>query len=95
VTRRRAGPRANTYALVRIHELGMCIRPARKPGVCEPHFSPYHNKEKHTVKATPALSWADVAIKGQTRDRKEMVSPHSFYEIQIRQVFIRSLYEYS
>jgi hypothetical protein len=33
------------------------------------------------VEGTPALSWADVARKGQTRDRKGMGNPHSFYEI--------------
>jgi hypothetical protein len=47
------------------------------------------------VKATPALSWADVARKGHTRDRKGIGDPHSVYEILIRQVFIRNLYENS
>jgi hypothetical protein len=41
----------------------------------------YHDKGKHIAKATPALSWADVAQKGQTRDSKEMDDPHSSYEI--------------
>jgi hypothetical protein len=50
-------------------------------GVYEPHISPYYDKGKHTAKATPALSWAGVARKGQTRDRKEMGNPHSFYKI--------------
>jgi hypothetical protein len=54
---------------------------ARNFRIYEPHVYPYHNKGKHTAKATLALSWADVARKGQTRDRKEMGSPHSFYEI--------------
>jgi hypothetical protein len=54
---------------------------ARNPGMYEPYISPYHEKGKPTAKATPALSWADVARKGQTRYRKEMGSPHSFYKI--------------
>jgi hypothetical protein len=37
--------------------------------------------EPHAGKATPALSWADVARKENTRNRKELGTPHSFYEI--------------
>jgi hypothetical protein len=41
----------------------------RDTGMYEPYISP-DDKGKHTTKATPASSWADVARKGQTSDRK-------------------------
>jgi hypothetical protein len=37
---------------------------ACNPVVYEPHVSPSDDTEKHTAKATPALSWADVPRKG-------------------------------
>jgi hypothetical protein len=37
--------------------------------------------EPHATKATPALSWADVARKANTRNTKKLGTPHSFYEI--------------
>jgi hypothetical protein len=54
---------------------------ARNPRMYEPHVSPDHDKGECTVKDTPALSWDDVAIKGQTRDIRGMGNPHSFYKI--------------
>jgi hypothetical protein len=53
---------------------------ARDPGMYEPYVSSCR-RGKHTAKATPAPSWADVARRGQTRDRKGISDPHSFYEI--------------
>jgi hypothetical protein len=47
-----------------------------------PHVSPSKRNGKHAAKATPAMSWAEVARKGaKERERKEMGSPKYFYEI--------------
>jgi hypothetical protein len=53
---------------------------AREPRMYEPYVSP-DNKGKRTTKATPAPSWAGVARRGQTSDRKGISGPHSFYKI--------------
>jgi hypothetical protein len=53
---------------------------ARDPRMYEPYVSP-DNKRKRTAKATPAPSWADAAKLGQTKDRKGISDPHSFYDI--------------
>jgi hypothetical protein len=52
----------------------------RDPRMYEPYVSP-NDKGKRTAKATPAPSWADVARRGKTSDRKGISDPHSFYEI--------------
>jgi hypothetical protein len=50
--------------------------------VCTPaHTCTPRVHEPHAAKATPALSWADEARKENTRNRKELGTPHSFYEI--------------
>jgi hypothetical protein len=50
--------------------------------VCAPaHTCTPRVHEPHAAKATPALSWADVARKAKTRNRKESGTPHSFNEI--------------
>jgi hypothetical protein len=50
--------------------------------VCEPaHTCTPRVHEPHAAKATPALSWADVARKVNMRNRKELGTPHSFYKI--------------
>jgi hypothetical protein len=46
-------------------------------GLCVPP----DDKGKHTAKATPAPSWADVVRRGQMRDIKGISYPNSFYEI--------------
>jgi hypothetical protein len=53
---------------------------ARDPGMYELYVSP-DDKGKRTAKATPEPIWDDVAIRGQTSDRKGISDPHSFYEI--------------
>jgi hypothetical protein len=53
---------------------------ALDPGVYELCIS-LDEKGKHTARATPALSWGDVSIRGQTSDRKGISDSHSFYEI--------------
>jgi hypothetical protein len=53
---------------------------ARDPRMYKPYVSA-NDKGKHTAKATPAPSWADVARRGKTSDRKGISDPNSFYEI--------------
>jgi hypothetical protein len=52
----------------------------REAGMDGPYVAP-EEKGKRTAKATPAPSWADVARRGQTSDRKRISNTHSFYEI--------------
>jgi hypothetical protein len=52
----------------------------RGPGT-DGQYVPPDDKGKRMTKATPAHSWADVARRGQTSDRKGISNPHSVYEI--------------
>jgi hypothetical protein len=52
----------------------------RESGMDGPYVFP-DGKGKHTEKATPEPSWADVARRGHTSDIKGISNPQSFYKI--------------
>jgi hypothetical protein len=74
-------PQANRHACEPVCTDSHTAEPicTREPGADGPYVPP-ENRGKHTVKATPAPSWADVARRGKKSDRKGISNPHSFYE---------------